>query len=387
MIKHLSLLLLSVACVALSAAAHITVKLGPFDAESQTAIIKFIQNGDGYWFPQQNFTVTSTEGIGYALDPKENTLYVKSIDGNYRVVLGKKLAAEYKKNDQLPKLTGVELATAVANESRKLEAAYDEINAKRTVQVQDSIAAVRRAEKERRESERQAREEAARAAEAERRSREAHVVPAGGLSFVCELCGAEKSNVVSMNVSAIAGRRIYHIADEVGPLGVHYQRMHVYPLRSDLEESPAFRDHMRLFRDELVRDSYVMTEDEIKAFNSRGTAALKDALTAKAPYGYLSDVTADCRNGNLAFALYYTNSSRTTVSKVEVELDYTDVYGNGRVATFYLQGPIRSFEGTEYIAKDTDYPCMSTLNSLTLTVTFADGSIRVLRDNEVIFDN
>lgn len=387
MIKHLSLLLLCVACVALSAAAHITVKLGPFDAESQTAIIKFTQNGDGYWFPQQNLTVTSVEGIGYALDTKQNTLYVKSIDGNYRVVLGKKLAADYKKNDQLPKLTGVELANAVANETRKLETAYDEINTKRTVQVQDSIAAVRRAEKERRESERLAREEAARAAEAERRSREAHLLPGGGLSFVCEQCGEEIRNVATMNVTAVAGRRIYHIADEVGPLGVHFQRMHVYPLRSDLEESPAYRDHMRLFRDELVRDSYVMTDDEIKSFNSKSIAALKEAVTRKAPYGYLSDVTADCRNGHLAFSLYYTNSSQSIVSRVDIELYYTDVYGNDRWATFTLKGPIKSFDETEYVDKDTDYPCISTLNSLTLTVTFADGSTRVLSGDEVIFNN
>ena len=380
MIKRIYLIISMLLALATTAGAHITVKLGRYDALSQTAIINYREDGDGVYRAQRDFPVNSVEGIAYAYDPKTHCLYVKTMSGNYIVQLDKKSGEKYKKQDLLKKYSGEELTREVNAVTQSLETTYASLNEKRAAEVK---AKKDREEAARRQAEQEARDKAE--AEARRKaSLKAHEVPTGGLDFECEICDHVEKGANSLNVKSIIGDKIYALEKVNGALGTYFEVIHVYPLRSDLTNYGPYKEHMKFFSSEL-KESAGLTTSEIRDFNKAAGRAQVQRLTSLAPYGFLSDVSLNCGNG-LTASFRFTNLSSKTVKSLVFRIGYTTTSGSYATAEFEGAGPIEQYYDVAWDFTSSRYPCISSLSDVSLTLTYTDGTKRELTGSEVIID-
>lgn len=380
MIKRIYLILSMMLAIAATAGAHITVKLGRYDALSQTAIINYREDGDGVFRAQRDFPVNSLEGIAYAYDPKTHRLYVKTTSGNYMVQLDKKSGEKYKKQELLKKYSGEELLNEVNAVTKSLETTYASINGKREAEVRQKKE---REEAARLQAEREAREK--QEAEARRKAAlKAHEVPTGGLDFECEICDHVEKGANSLNVKSIIGDKIYALEKVNGALGTYFEVIHVYPLRSELLNYGPYKEHMKFFASELS-ESAGLSESEIRDFNKAAGRAQVQRLTSLAPYGFLSDVSLNCGNG-LTASFRFTNLSSKTVKSLVLRIDYVTTSGSYASAEFEGAGPIEKFYDVAWDFTSSRYPCISSLSDVTLTLTYTDGSKQELRGSEVVID-
>lgn len=367
---------------------HTKVTFGSNEGATIYGIINYMRDAKGFWNVQRDFTANSLDGICYAIVPETNTVYVKTMTGNYRVLTNKDKIKQLKKTGAVKEYKSTDVESLVNEETAKLQATYNQLNTKRQATVTDSTMRVENALQAQRDAERREAE----AYESKLRKGiadgSAFILPTGGLTFKCKYCSHEERNAKNLKIKAIANNYIYHLAEVDGPLGVKYDMIHVYPIRADLRTSSKFNQHLKDYGKAIVNDNKAMSVAEIDRFNKEQVAGLKDKIAAKAPDGYLDEVIIDCNGSQMSIEIYYVNSNpqKKTVSSIDFVMDYVTTSGSNHTAKFKLTGPVKYFDGTEYVNERAGYPCCSRINDITLYVTYTDGSKVTLNGDSLIFN-
>lgn len=387
--KILLLLLLSVHLSALA----VHVKIGRYDAMSQSALVQYTKTAKGTWSAVSNVPVSTVEGEAYAFDSKNNKLYIKNEHGNYVVEFDKRNAQIYKNNKSIAQLNGMQLQTAIGEVSNALNRYHNDLTVKRQQAIADSVAREvrlqeearqRQMEEERREQERRYAAEMAR-----RMAEEAGRLPVGNRTLTCKHCDhVERCNPDMYNVVAVTPTEIYQIETHHAALGTEFKRMHTYAITDELRTYAPFNEHVGKYGSYLAGEQYTLSPQGVKDFNRAEGLEQVQRLRAITPYGFLSNMEIDCTQG-VTVSFTFTNVNNSTVKQLELAIDYMNEDLEEQYGTMTFSGPIEKFAEADFKQKFKDVrgcPGNPPEIAVTLTIHYQDGTTVTLSDEQLYID-
>lgn len=376
--KRLSTLLAGLTLLAAGAAAT-NVHIGKYDAESRMILAEYTLAADGYYHLTTNKEVNAIDGEPYAFNPKKNILYIKNDKGNYYVVLNKNVAKLWKKSD-VPQVDEREAAILQSQVTQQLYNHYDALN--KSAEARRKQMAQAKAEEDsrnaaiRRQKEQQQRREELRQTAKEKKMS----VPAGGLSFKCELCNHTEMNVDRLqNVYAVKDGRIYQILMQTMPLNLNVEGIHIYKLRDDLagfDDFKRFRQSEECFDGEFTK--WPTNVADAKSFNTKAKEEYWREINSKVPYGYITVRDA----GDTFTFTYYNTSLNKSVRSIRLRVDD---YGSGMSKEYTLIDRIEPRESMEYsLEYGPRRPSDIQDAEFDMTITYTDGTTISLPEEEII---
>lgn len=393
--KTATLLLLTGALMATVAAN--TLRFDRSEALSFSAIVEYSPDAQGLYHAVNPFNFDDDLiGQPYAFDPKTSHLYVSTPQGNYVLCYDKKQSARFRKDKDIPHLTGEKLHERVVQVNVGLKNYYADFNRLRLAFMADSIEQARqdsiRYEQLRREHERRqdsVRQATRRAFVADYRSKaDSHtVIDRSGRSLSCIYC-EETTPWSDVYITSINGDSIAYRSRSASPEDQDFPFHHVYVATGLAEKDNSWNDYLMAYGDTMAHRLPALSEEVYEGLLKKKTERLKANLRKKAPYGIVTAYDWNDDYGTLTFELTYFNTAPKTLKYIQIDVALYNPVGDLRnTYTFRGTGPVATWQNGAwdwdntlcFLAGD-----VSTLSIRKITLTYMDGSKRVLTGNNII---
>lgn len=359
---------------------------------SRYTLLRYDINTKGFYEPVENEMVERVDGVvkTYAFDKKASMLYVQTDNGNYKILLTKDEAKIAKKQKFIPQLTGNELNQAIVSINKTLEARYlqlneqhqQELEAARQKEIEDSIAAIRKAE-------------AIRAAKEKKRNdyKKAHKwmwLPTYGVTLTC--AEEDCNKLVSEDSVVCVGIKndiMYYWTQEYLGAGESFSKLHFCVVPTDLKNNLTYKYHLEVYGDSLYSHDY-LDSDFVENINFDEMSDAVKKITKKLPYGYFEEWDWGTDYGNITFDFRYRNTNPKTIKYIDVywkaRNDVGDIRGTGH---FKGTGPLEQYESASWNWDYSSYYVAGDTSQMIITkviLTYTNGSQKTLTGNMIRFE-
>lgn len=356
------------------------------------AIVRYDKDAKGFYqkvVNEQEEVVSNIEKV-YAFDKKASNLYVMTYHGNYEITLTKDYAKVVKKNKSIPQLKDDELSAAIKSTNAELDSRFANINAAhqqeleaaRQRAIEDSIAAVRRAEAEKEAAEKK-----------KRNYMNAHswqCVPTGKVYLRCEEDDCGNTQIEdSVWCVGINNDTLFYLTHEDMALDVQYTKVHYCKVPQKLKERKDFAYHNEVYADSLIKHKNILSTEVVGYINYNSMDEAIAKVKKMAPYGYVESWSWD-DEFSVTFEFSYRNLNKRTIKYIDVywviQNDVGDIRKSGH---FSGTGPVEYLSGGSwdwdnsyyYVAGDA-----STMIIKKIIITYTNGTKQVLTGNMIKFD-
>jgi len=378
-------------CLPLCAfAQNLGVKFGSFESTSRKAIILYTKDAHGFYQKTENVSLDEVKNIQkiYAYDKKTQNLFVETNNGNCIVMLKDTYAKIYKKNKNIPQLKGTNLENAINQVSTQLDAKFLNLNEKRRVFIQDSIA------KAKADSIAKAKEDSIQNAAKQkeyaryRRTHNYHDVPTSNIALTCKICN-QTIKEDELYVIGIVKDTIVYITYGGGDLDQYYTIVHKSHIPLMLAKDPKFSQHVLAFKDSLEQDETFLNETLLNYYNAKYRLEYYQDIEKKAPYGYFESWSWNNKYSFVTFDFRYINTNKKTIKYIDVywkiKNDVNDVRCSGH---FKGTGPLAYDESASWSWDYSSYYAAGDATHMNITkviLTYMDGTQKVLTGNQIKF--
>lgn len=361
------------------------------NSETSVALVLYEPDDQGIYHRQVNYPVNVMESSAtcYAYDKKNKRLYLSTQFGNYAITLNDAMAAQVKKDKNIPHLSGKELEDKIASVSRTLDDKFERMNANRRQFIADSIASAQ-------ERERLAAIERERLAAIERvhqdsirqeriaQCRNIHVwnwapVPEGRVS--CDYCDNSFWVSDSIQIVALHNDKVYYLKNHDGYLGIPHTQLHGTTIPFSWRDYEPFTLHLDAFADSIELSPRIDGE-KVEQKNKELTQKFINAVAKKAPYGFFLEWDWDDSYSMVTFDFSFLNTNKKTIKYIDVYWKITnDVNDVRKTGHFKGTGPVAQYETGHWTWENSSYFVAGDATTMELTkviITYMNGSQQTL---------
>lgn len=358
-----------------------------YKGDKKVAIVLYTLDNRGFYVKSTYVDVTDIDKSAkcYAFSKKSNLLFAVTDFGNFLFSISENEANVVRKDHSIHQLEGAKLEAMVASVNDELDQKFAKLNAQRQSQINDSIAAVREAERlqaiERARQDSLKRVEDARRMEQYRLEHDWHWLPLNGLRLECDHCDAGFWIPDSVLIETICNDTIYYMMTVNGLLGIKSSQYHACPITSSMLEKESFYFHMKAFED-VIADAPYMDSEMLAKKNEELSKSFNNALKAKAPYGYFVEWDWRAPYRMLEFNFSFVNTNKRTIKYIDVYWrllnNVNDVCNTGH---FKGTGPVEPFTKGSWLWDSSPYIIADDATRMELTkviITYMNGSQQTL---------
>jgi hypothetical protein len=365
--------------------------MAQFDAKNSLVrqiIVEYTADAKGIWQKKTGGMLDDIDGIEstYAFEKKSGTVYAKTKNGNYRIVLNKEFAKVYKTSQLAPIVESKLIQGEVDKVTKQLEDYYEGLNQTRRAFLQDSTDRARRdsIEKARQDSIQNALAQAA--AKKYREAHNCHDIPMSRIGIECMICGMQVYEN-SIYAEGVANDTLYFVETVPGIMDCSYKKLHAGLVSPRLQRNEKFTYHMKIYKDSLYNKPY-LTLGFVEAYNKESYEKYAAEVAVKAPNGYIDSWGYDFQEGQLVFDFTYTNTSTKEIRAIDIFYNIRDAAGNVKKSgKLRADGPVTVFEQRQWNWTDSKIPVPDSSVDMDLTrliITFKDGKQKNIAKKDML---
>ena len=365
--------------------------MAQFDAKNSLVrkiIVEYEQGSDGIYLKKTGGMLDNIDGIEstYAFEKKSGTVYAKSKNGNYQIVLNKEYAKVYKQSKLAPIIEEKLIGAEVDRVTKQIEEYYEALNKVRREFLKDSLDRVRRdsIEKARQDSIQLALKMAAE--KNYRQSHNAHDIPMSRIGIECVACGKQVYDN-SVYCEGIASDTLYFVETVPGIMDCSYKKLHAGLVSPRLQRNEAYNYHTQIYKDSLFNKPY-LSLGYVEAFNKAAYETYAEEVAVKAPNGYIDSWAHDFQEGQLVFDFTYTNTSTKEIRAIDIYYNIRDAGGNSRkTGKLRAEGPVTVFEQRQWSWVDSKIPVPDSSVDMEITrlvLVFKDGKQKIIAKKDLL---
>ena len=358
-----------------------------YRGDKKVAIVLYTLDNRGFYVKRTYVNVRDIDKSAkcYAFSKKSNLLFAVTDFGNFLFSISENEANVVRKDHSILQLEGEKLEAMVASVNDELDQKFAKLNAQRQSQIDDSIAAVREAERlkaiERARQDSLKRVEDARRMEQYRFEHDWHWLPLNGLRLECDHCDAGFWIPDSVFIGTVCNDTIYYMTTVNGLLGIKNSQWHACHITSSMLKNESFNYHMKAFED-VITDAPYMDSEMLAQKNEELSKSFTNALKAKAPYGFFEEWDWSAPYRMLEFNFSFVNTNKRTIKYIDVYWrllnDVNDVRNTGH---FKGTGPVEQFSKGSWSWDTSSYIIAGDATTMELTkviITYMNGSQQTL---------
>jgi hypothetical protein len=365
--------------------------MAQFDAKNSLVrkiIVEYELDNQGFYQKKTGSLVDIVDNVEatYAFVKKTGTVYAKTKNGNYQIVLNKEYAKVYKNSALAPLFDEKIVDMEVDRVTKSIEERFEKLNAARRQHLKDSLDKVRRdsLEKARQDSIALAKKMAI-----EQNYRNTHnwrEIPMSRIGIECVDCGKQFYDN-SLFSEGISNDTLYFTETVPGIMECSYEKLHAGLISPKLQKNEKFSYHCQIYKDSLYNKPY-LSLGYVNAMNKEKYSKYAEEVAVKVPNGYIDVWGYDFQDGQLVFDFSYTNTSKKEIRAIDIYFNIRDAAGaSKKTGKLRADGPVDIFESRQWNWTDTKIMVPGSVVDMEITrlvIIFKDGKQKILAKKDLV---
>ena len=365
--------------------------MAQFDSKNSLVrkiIVEYEMDSEGFYQKKEGSMVDNVDNVEatHAFVKKSGTVYARTKNGNYMIVLNKEYAKVYKQSNLAPMFDEKLIDIEVDRVTKSLEERFEKLNAARRQHLKDSLDKVRRdsLEKARQDSIALAQKRAS-----EQNYRNTHNwrdIPMSRIGIECIDC-TKQFYENTLTAEGFSNDTLYFIEIVPGIMECSYEKMHAGLVSPKLQKNEKFKYHCQVYKDSLYNRPY-LSLDYVNAMNKEKYSKYAEEVAVKVPNGYIDTWGYDFQDGQLVFDFSYTNTSKKEIRAIDIFFNIRDAAGaSKKTGKLRADGPLDIFESRQWSWTDSKIMVPGSVVDMEITriaILFKDGKQKIIAKKDLV---